>query len=325
MSPYRDLTSSLPTFNRSAIWSNCDDPFLYEEHAMSMLRRVFGFLVVATLIALSPTLTRADEADTALARIRQNKAVTIGFRESAVPFAYLDERRQPSGYSIDICNRVVAEIGRKLGIAGIEARYVPVTPQTRIPLIANGTVDIECGTTVNSLARQEQVDFSYAIALAEGRMLVRVSSGIRDLPDLDGKIVALAAGTTAEHYVRAVLDRRKINVRVLQVRDNAEGLLAVNSQRVDAFINDAVLLDGALQKTQNKADLTVVGQPLSFEQVALMVGRNNSGLLAIVNGTIARMLAAGELQKLYDQWITPYGVPIAGEVDALFKIEAIAE
>ena len=292
---------------------------------MLMFRKVFGFLVVATTIALLPGVTRADEADTALARIRQNKAVTIGFRESAAPFAYLDESRQPSGYSIDICKRIVTEIGRKLSIPNIETRYVPVTPQTRIPLIANGTVDIECGTTVNSLNRQEQVDFSYAIALAEGRMLVKASSGIHSLRDLDGKIVALAAGTTAERYVRAALDRDKINVRVLQVRVNGEGLLAVSSQRVDAFINYAVLLGGPLQKSQNKADFAVVGPPLSFEQVAFMVGKNNSGLLTIVNDAIARMLASGELQKLYDKWITPYGVPIEGEVDALFKIEAIAE
>lgn len=292
---------------------------------MLMSTKVCCFLAIATAIALLPSVTLADEADTALARIRQNKAVTIGYRESAAPFAYLDERRQPGGYSIDICNRIVAEIGRKLSIPNIETRYVPVTPQTRIPLIANGTVDIECGTTVNSLNRQGQVDFSYAIALAEGRMLVKTSSGIQDLADLQGKIVALAAGTTAERYVRAALDRGKITVRVLQVRDNAEGLLAVNSQRADAFINDAVLLGGALQKSQNKADLTVVGPPLSFEQVAFMVGKNNSGLLTIVNGAIARMLSAGELQKLYEKWIAPYGVPIAGEVDALFKIEAIAE
>ena len=166
---------------------------------MSMFWRVFSFLATATIVALSPAVTQAEEADTALARIRQNKAVTIGFRESAAPFAYFDERKQPNGYSIEICNRIVAEIGRKLAVPGIQTRYVPVTPQTRIPLIANGTVDIECGTTVNSLTRQEQVDFSYAIALAEGKMLVRASSGIRDMPDLDGRIVALAAGTTAEH------------------------------------------------------------------------------------------------------------------------------
>jgi glutamate/aspartate transport system substrate-binding protein len=282
-------------------------------------------LLGVVVVALLPALAWGQEADTALARIRQNKAVTIGFRESAEPFAYLNENKQPSGYSIDVCNRIAQEIGRKLNIPNIEIKYVPVTPQTRIPLIANGTVDIECGTTVNSLARQEQVDFSYAVALAEGRLLVKKTSGVKDLSDLNGKIVALAAGTTAERYVRAALDRNKINVRVLQVRDNAEGLLAVNSQRVDAFVNDAVLLGGVLRTAQNKDDFAIVGKPLSFEQVAFMVGKNNSGLLTIVNGTIARLLASGELQKLYDQWITPYGVPIEGEVDTLFKIEAIEE
>ena len=289
-----------------------------------MFVRKIGLLTVI-VVALLPALAWGQEADTALARIRQNKAVTIGFRESAEPFAYLNENKQPSGYSIDVCNRIVQEIGRKLNIPHIEIKYVPVTPQTRIPLIANGTVDIECGTTVNSLARQEQVDFSYAVALAEGRLLVKKTSGIKDLSDLNGKIVALAAGTTAERYVRAALDRNKINVRVLQVRDNAEGLLAVNSQRVDAFVNDAVLLGGVLRTAQNKDDFAIVGHPLSFEQVAFMVGKNNSGLLTIVNGTIARLLASGELQKLYDQWITPYGVPIEGEIDTLFKIEAIEE
>ena len=282
-------------------------------------------LLSVVVVALLPVLARGQEADTALARIRPNKAVTIGFRESAVPFAYLNESKQASGYSIDICNRIVEEIGRKLNIPHIETRYVPVTPQTRIPLIANGTVDLECGTTTNSLARQEQVDFSYAVALAEGKLLVKKTSGIKDLSDLNGKIVALAAGTTAERYVRAALDRNKIKVRVLEVRDNAEGLLAVNSQRVDAFINDAVLLGGVLRTAQNKDDFAIVGKPLSFEQVAFMVGKNNSGLLTIINGTIARLLASGELQRLYDQWITPYGVPIEGEVDTLFKIEAIAE
>ncbi|WP_426526633.1 amino acid ABC transporter substrate-binding protein [Bradyrhizobium sp. McL0615] len=282
-------------------------------------------LLTVVVAALLPALARGQEADTALRRIQQNKAVTIGFRESAAPFAYLDERKQASGYSIDICNRIAQEIGRKLNIPHIETRYVPVTPQTRIPLIANGTVDIECGTTVNSLGRQEQVDFSYAVALAEGRLLVKKTSGIQGLSDLNGKIVALAAGTTAERYVRAALDRNKINVRVLQVRDNAEGLLAVESQRVDAFVNDAVLLGGVLRTAQNKNDVAIVGKPLSFEQVAFMVGKNNSSLLTIINGTIARLLTSGELQKLYDQWITPYGVPIEGEVDTLFKIEAIAE
>ena len=138
-------------------------------------------LVTVVAATLLPALVRGQEADTALTRIQQNKAVTIGFRESAAPFAYLDENKRASGYSIDVCNSIAQEIGRKLNIPHIETRYVPVTPQTRIPLIANGTVDIECGTTVNSLGRQEQVDFSYAVALAEGRLLVKKTSGIQDL------------------------------------------------------------------------------------------------------------------------------------------------
>lgn len=282
-------------------------------------------LLAIIAAALAPALAHGQEADTAMRRIQQNKAVTIGFRESAAPFAYLDEAKRASGYSIDVCTKIAEAIGRKLNVPNIEIKYVPVTPQTRIPLIANGTVDIECGTTVNSLARQEQVDFSYAVALAEGKMLVKKNAGIKDLSDLNGKIVALAAGTTAERYVREALDKNKINARVLPVRDNAEGLLAVNSQRADAFVNDAVLLGGALRTAQNKDDFAVVGKPLSFEQVAFMVGKNNSGLLTIVDGTLSRMLMSGELQKLYDKWITPYGVPIEGEVDTLFKIEAIAE
>src|ERR1700722_17932085 len=145
-------------------------------------------LLTVVVAALLPALARGQEADTALTRIQQNKAVTIGFRESAAPFAYLDERKQASGYSIDICNRIAQEIGRKLNSSHRD-QVRAGDPQTRIPLIANGTVDLECGTTVNSLSRQEQVDFSYAVALAEGRLLVKKTSGIQDLSDLNGKFV----------------------------------------------------------------------------------------------------------------------------------------
>ena len=289
-----------------------------------MFVRKISLLTVA-IAALLPALAWGQTADSALTRIQQNKAVTIGFRESAAPFAFLDEQQQAAGYSIEICKKAVQAIGKTLKINDIQTKYVPVTPQTRNPLIANGTIDIECGTTTNSLARQDQVDFSYAVALAEGRMLVMKSSGIHDLSDLDGKIVALASGTTAERYVRAALDRGKINARVLPVRDNAEGLLAVTTQRVDAFVNDAVLLGGVLRSAQNKEELAIVGKPLSLEQVAFMVAKNNSGLLAVVNATIARMIVNGELRPLYEQWIAPYGVPLEGEVDTLFKIESVAD
>jgi glutamate/aspartate transport system substrate-binding protein len=284
-------------------------------------------LIVAgvLLAALAPLAAHGQEADGALRHILQAKAITVGFRESAAPFAYLDQSKKPAGYSIELCVRIAQELGKKLNLDKLEVKYVPVTPQTRIPLIANGTVDIECGTTVNSLARQQQVDFTYPVALAEGKMLVRRSSPIHELSDLDGKIIAIASGTTAERYVKTALDKAKINARILPVRDNGEGLLAVASQRADAFINDAVLLSGTLRSMPNKDDFAIVGKPLSFEQVGFMVGKNNSGLLTAANATIARMLASGELVKLYDKWIAPYGVPVAGEVETLFKIQAIEE
>ena len=276
-------------------------------------------------LALAPLAAQAQEADSALKHIQQTRALTVGFRESAAPFAYLDQGRQPAGYSVELCARIAQELGKKLKIDKLEVKYVPVTPQTRIPLIANGTVDIECGTTVNSLARQQQVDFSYPVALAEGKMLVKKSSPIHGLADLNGKIIAIASGTTAEQYLKVALEKAKITARILPVRDNGEGLLAVSSQRADAFVNDAVLLGGALRSAANKDDFAVVGKPLSFEQVGFMVGKNNSGLLTVANATIARMLASGEMVKLYDKWITPYGVPVEGEVETLFKIQAIEE
>jgi glutamate/aspartate transport system substrate-binding protein len=284
-------------------------------------------LAIATILAavLQPMAARSQEADAALRHIQQTKALTVGFRENAAPFAYLDQGRKPAGYSIELCARIAQEVGRKLKLDNLEVKYVPVTPQTRIALIANGTIDIECGTTVNSLARQQQVDFTYPVALAEGKLLVRKSSPIHELPDLAGKIIAVASGTSAERYVKAALDKARISARILPVRDNGEGLLAVSSQRADAFVNDAVLLGGAVRSATNKADFAIVGKPLSFEQVAFMVGKNNSGLLTAANSALARMISAGQMRKLYDTWITPYGVPIEGEVEAMFEIETIEE
>lgn len=289
------------------------------------MRMVAVLTLCSVLSAAGVAPASAQVADGALRRIQESKTLTIGFRESAAPFAFLDGSQQPSGYSVELCRRVAGALAQALKVDEIRTRFVPVTPQTRIPLIANGTVDIECGTTVNSLARQQQVDFSYAVALSEGKLLVRKDSGIRDLPDLADKVIALAAGTTADRYVRAALEKRKIKARILTVRDNGEGLLAVGSQRADAFVNDAVLLGGVVRTAPDPARFEIVGTPLSFEQVAFMVGKNNSGLLTVVNGVIARLAQSGELQALYERMVSPEAGPVDSELATLFKIQAIAE
>jgi glutamate/aspartate transport system substrate-binding protein len=277
------------------------------------------------LVALSSLTGIAHADDAVLKKIHDSGAITIGYRETAAPFSYLDTKGGPSGYSIDLCKKIAASAQAALKLPSIKINFVPVSPQTRIPLLSNGTIDIECATTVNTLSRQQQVDFSYAIALSEGRMLVRKDSNIKSFGDLNGKIIALANGTTAERYVQTALASAKINARILNVRDNAEGLIAVSSKRADTFINDAVLLGSVLKTAPNAADFQVIGKPMSFEQVALMVPKNNSGFLAIVNATIARSLANGSLQKSYTTWVAPYGAPIEGETETLFKVEAVED
>lgn len=282
-----------------------------------MTRRILGIIATLTVLLAAQSPSTAQTADSALAHIRSSKTVTIGFREAAAPFAFLNQAQQPAGYSIEICRQIVDALSEKLGGTKLATKFVPVTPQSRIPLIANSTVDIECGTTVNSLTRQQQVDFTYPVALSEGRMLVLKAGGIKGIEDLQGKVVAIASGTTADRYVPKALKENKVDARILQVRDNDEGFLAVSTKRADAFINDAVLLGGVLRNSKDKDKFDVTGDPLSFEQVAFMVQKNNSGLLTIANSTIARMLTTGRLQALYDQWVAPYGAPRDGTVKAV--------
>jgi glutamate/aspartate transport system substrate-binding protein len=290
-----------------------------------MTPHVLGLVAAVPILLAAASASAAEPTESALGHIRSSNAVTIGFRETAAPFSFLNQQQQPAGYSIEICRGIVDALRTSLGSPNIEIKFVPVTPQSRIPLIANGTVDIECGTTVNSLTRQQQVDFTYAVALSEGRMLVLKNSGINAITDLQGKVVAIASGTTADRYVPKALQEHKLDARILQVRDNDEGFLAVSTKRADAFINDAVLLGGVLRNSPDRDKFMIAGDPLSFEQVAFMVQKNNSGLLTTANGTIARMLASGRLQELYDQWVAPYGAPREGAVEALFKIQAVAE
>lgn len=290
---------------------------------MKALVRQLGFLSLVISTCLFSAFAHADDA--VLQKIKRTDTLTIGFRETAAPFSVLAQNGKPEGYSVDLCKKIAANLQTALKLPKLTVNYVSVGPQTRIPLLANGTIDLECETAVNTLARQQQVDFSYPIALAEGRMLVRRDSGIKNFSDLNGKIIALANGTTADHYVHEAMAKQKISARILNVRDNAEGFLAVSSQRADTFINDAVLLGSVLKTASNPHDFLVVGQPMSFEQVAIMVAKNNSGLLAVVNATIARSLADGSMQQLYNRWIAPYGVPITGALATLFKIEAVEE
>ncbi|QKH35771.1 amino acid ABC transporter substrate-binding protein [Achromobacter pestifer] len=285
-----------------------------------VLRGVLG----AALLAGSATAL-AQSTDPILERIKAKGTITLGYRESSIPFSYLDDGRKPVGYAIDLCMKVVDSVRQRLQMPALKVDYIAVNPQNRIALVANGTVDLECGSTVNSLGRQAQVDFSAPHFISTTRLLVRKGADIKEVEDLDGKAVALPINTTPERLIKALIEAKKLQVRIVPVRDNSEGFLALSTGRADAFSTDDILLYGLRKSAPTPADFEVVGRPLSFDPYGLMLQKNSTVFLSLVNATIARGVRSGELNASYDKWFVPMGVPLSQDLAAAFKLAALPE
>jgi glutamate/aspartate transport system substrate-binding protein len=285
-----------------------------------------GKIAVWTTIFLLPTTALfAQSLDQVLGRIKQKNAMSIGYRESSLPFSYLDDDRKPVGYAMDLCAKVVEDVKKKLQTANLAVNYVAVNPQNRIPLVANGTVDLECGSTVNTLSRQEQVDFSAAYFIATTRLLVKTNSGVKDVEDLNGKSIALPINTTPERLIQKIIEEKKMNVRIVPVKDNTEGFLALSTGRVDAFSTDDIILYGLRKSAPVPTDYEVVGQPRSFDPYGLMIQKNNTVFLTLINTTLARLFRSGEAKALYTKWFAPIDAPLSADLEADFKMQGIPE
>lgn len=284
--------------------------------------KTFLFLAFAMGVVLP---AQAQTTDSVLDRIKRNNAVSIGHRDASIPFSFLNDQRQPIGYSVDICLNVVEALKQRLEAPNLAVRWVPVNLQNRIPLVANGTADISCDSAVNTIARQSQVDFSGRFFVSTTRLLVRAGSGIREVEDLNGKAVALPINSVPERLVRALIQEKNLNVRIVPVRDNSEGFLALSTNRVDAFSTDDILLHGLRHNSQNPAAFEVVGRALSFDSYGLLVQKNNTHFLSLVNATIARLVRSGEMDRIYEKWFGPMGIPMSPELAAALRLEAIPE
>ena len=206
--------------------------------------------ILKTVFALILTVSFAQAADYGtLKKIKDSGTITIGHRESSVPFAYYNKSQKPIGYSMDLCEKIVQraekEIGKKLN-----RKYYPVNPKTRIQLLANGTIDIECGSTTNNLTRQQQIDYAHVTFITGTKLLVKKSSGITSIDGMKGKKIALAQGTTNEKAVTKVNSDRGLGIKVVNVKDHAEGFLALETGRVDAYSTDHILLFGLISKAK---------------------------------------------------------------------------
>jgi glutamate/aspartate transport system substrate-binding protein len=288
-----------------------------------MLKRWSGWLAAAA-IAVGVTPAAAQDLGPTLSRIQERGTINVGHREASVPFAYIGNDGQPVGYSIDLCMRIVDAIEAELGVEELEVNFVPVNPQTRIPLIANGTIDIECGSTTNNLTRQQQVDYAYITFITGTKILTKVDSGIESVEDLAGRAIALAQGTTNERAIKAAIEERAIaDVDILNVKDHGEGFLALETDRVDAYSTDDILLYGLIDKARNPDDYHVVGEYLSYDPYALMVPQNDSRYRLVVNRTLAELFRTGEIEEIYTEWFEPMGVPLSEQLAAAFEIHAL--
>ena len=281
--------------------------------------------IVAIIVAagcLAPLPAPAQTASPTLARIRQAGAITLGYRDASRPFSFLSRDQKPAGYSIDLCMRVVDAVRTALAMPTLAVRYVALNPHTRIPLLVSGAYDIECGSTTNTLARQQQVDFSYITYVAGTRLLVKAASGVHEFEDLNGKTLALALGTTNEPALRALIEANHLNVRVISVADHPEGMASVQTDRADAYATDDIALFGLIANARSPKDFAVVGRLLTYEPYGLMVGRNDSEFLRIVNATLADTFR-GDIGTVYATWLTPLGAHMGDLLKAAFQMQSI--
>ena len=289
-----------------------------------MLRKVIAAAAAIGVASIANTAT-AQNAPNTLEAIENNSIISIGYRESSRPFSYVDSDQKPVGYSIDLCMGIVEAIKAELKLDSIEVKWVPVNPQTRVPLIVNGTIQLECGSTTNTLTRQKQVDFSHITFITGTKLLVKRNSGVKQMEDLDGKIVAIAQGTTAERAVKAVIEDKGLNTKVLSVKDHAEGFLVVETDRADAYSTDHILLYGLIDKAQNPTDYVVVGRFLSYDPYALMVPRNDSAFRLVVNRKLSELFRTGQISGVYEKWFQPMGVQMSDLLLASFVLQGLPE
>jgi glutamate/aspartate transport system substrate-binding protein len=271
--------------------------------------------VLATLAAFA---AQAQTTDT-LKKIKDSGAVTMGVRESSGALSYTLGDGKFAGFHVELCQRVLADIQKAQGIAKLDVKYVPVTSQNRIPLVQNGTVDIECGSTTNNATRQKDVSFAVTTYVEEVRIAVKANSGISSIAQLANRKVATTTGTTSVQHLRKHERGASINFDEVFGKDHADSFLLLESGRADAFVMDGQILAGNIAKAKNPADFRIVGEVLSVEPIAIMMRKDDPALKKAVDDRLKAMMASGEMAKLYDKWFmqpipptnTKVGLPLS--------------
>jgi ABC-type amino acid transport substrate-binding protein len=247
-----------------------------------------------------------------LDKVKESGSITLSYREASIPFSYLDEKAQPVGFAVEICDRIVDEIKKVTGRSDLKVQRQAVTSANRIPLLTNGTIDLECGSTTNNSERAKQVAFAVNYFYTGTRFLVKSDSGIKGLADLNNKVVVSTTGTTNFKLMRNLLTEKSLPIELIGAKDHAESALLVQTSRASAFAMDDILLYGLRAGAQNPAELAVVGDPIQVEPYAIMLRKDDPAFKKLVDGVLAAQMKSGEFEKLYRKWfmspIPPKGI-----------------
>jgi glutamate/aspartate transport system substrate-binding protein len=255
----------------------------------------------AFIVAFTGT-NSALAASVTLDKIKSSGAVTMGVRESSIPMSYTTGDSRFDGYHVEVCRMILGDIKDKLGMSTIRINYQPVTSQNRVPLVQNGTVDIECGTTTNNSTRAKDVGFANTLYVEEVRIAVKANSGINSISQLVGKKVATTTGTTSVQLLRKHEKANGVNFDEVFGKDHADSFLLLESGRADAFVMDGSILAGNIANSKNPKDYKIVGEVLATEPIAIMVPKNDPEFKAAVNDAIAKIVANGKMPGLWNKW-----------------------
>ena len=283
--------------------------------------------LVVALLAGAALASPASALEGTLKKIKESGSITIGHRDSSIPFSYYDDKQHPVGYALDICYKVVDAIKAKLNMPDLKINLLPETPSTRIPLMANGTLDLECGSTTNNAERKKQVDFGMTYYVVKYRYVSKKSAHMDKIDDLKGKTVVSTAGTTDIAALNRLNTGRNFGMNILAAKDHAESFLMVETGRASAFLMDDILLSGLVANSKNPSEFHISSESLGLEPYSLMLRRDDPEFKKVVEDAMTKLYTSGEIMKIYDKWfmspIPPKGINLNIPVsDALKRVFA---
>jgi ABC-type amino acid transport substrate-binding protein len=273
-----------------------------------MRRRATTALAVLAMVLAAAT-SEAQTLTGTLKKVKDSGTLTIGFRQNSLPFSFTGSDGKPTGYSIDLCKEIAVAVQNELKLPSLNVNWVPVTPEGRVDAVANGTVDIECGSTTASLSRQEKVDFTMMTFVDGASLLIVEGSGVKTLADLAGKRIGVVPGTTTEKALAEFLRTTSLTATVVPMKDHDEGLAGLQTSKIEGYASDRTILVGLVLQARGTARYALISEDLSYEPYGFMVRRDDSAFRLVANRALARIYRSGAIGAIYAKWFGAMGKP----------------